>query len=193
MKTYFSAEDIHYDGSQLKSLYGYLHHGVQGDSIVGWIGGCHVPKSHMVDGEDLRADSEIRGDKMLHFILEKFDVDLYAGVAIQRLMAAMAIDILNEFLRQSGGGGLSGQHLRRDGDDIFLGERKLSISIATRSPVSVMIHFAVNIVNEGTPVPTLCLQDLGISPRAFAENFMNRVALEVESIVIATRKVRPVF
>jgi hypothetical protein len=33
---------------------------------------------------------------------------------------------------------------------------------------------------------------LGVSPRAFAENFMTRVAAEADSILLATRKVRPV-
>jgi hypothetical protein len=191
MKTYFSPEDIFYDGSQLKSLYGYLHHGILGDSIVGWLGGCEVPKSHMVDGEDLRANSVIKGSSMAHFIVEKFDVDLYAGVALQRLMTAIAIDVLKESAA-GGPGATVATGLRRDGDDIFSGNRKLSISIATLSLASVLIHFAVNIKNEGTPVPTLSLEDLGVSPRAFAENFMTRVAAEADSILLATRKVRPV-
>jgi hypothetical protein len=55
-----------------------------------------------------------------------------------------------------------------------------------------LIHFAVNVINLGTPVPTLSLQDLGVAPEAFARELMGRLAKESDSITEATQKVRPV-
>ncbi|MGZ3782751.1 MAG: DUF366 family protein, partial [Pseudobdellovibrionaceae bacterium] len=46
------------------------------------------------------------------------------------------------------------------------------ISIATKSPVSVMVHFAMNITNKGTPVKTLSLQDLKLEPKNVAEDLI---------------------
>lgn len=182
MKAKFLETTDKYDGSQLASLRGYLNHGLLGDSIVAWIGACDVTFEHMVDGEDLLQKAKIAGDKMLHFVIEKFDISLFAAVSLQRLLASIVMDCLKE--REAA------HELVRQGDDIFLGDRKLSISIATQSPVNSLIHFAVNITNKGTPVKTLSLEDLGVDPRAFAIEIMGRFCAEVESIQQATQKVR---
>lgn len=182
MKAKFLSVMEKYDGAQLVSLRNYLKHGLLGDSVVAWIGPCDVALDHMVDGEDLVAGAEIRGGSMLHFIVEKFDSSLLAAVGLQRLLASIVRDEL-------AAGGAQG--LVREGDDIYSSDRrKLSISIATQSPVSSLIHFAVNISNEGTPVKTLSLGDLKVEPKAFAEKIMSKFCAEVDSIVEATHKVR---
>lgn len=174
-----------YDGSQLRSLHAYLRHGLLGDSLVAWRGPCRVAWEHMVDGEDLRAQSPIAGADMVHFILEKFDGTLLAAVAVQRLFASIVLDVLRE---KAGNRGLA-QSLVRSGDDLFAGPKKLSISIATVSPVSALIHFAVNVTNEGTPVETLSLSDLQFDPQSFAQEVLRRVQAEMVTILEATQKV----
>jgi hypothetical protein len=67
---------------------------------------------------------------------------------------------------------------------------KMSISIATVSPVSSLIHFAINIVNDGTPVKTASLNDVSYEPRLFAKNAMAKLSEEYVSILNATTKVR---
>lgn len=182
MKSKFLSTTEKYDGGQLVSLRNYLKHGLLGDSIVAWIGPCDVSLDHMVDGEDLVAGAEIRGGSMLHFIIEKFDCSLLAAVGLQRLLAS----IVRDELSAAGAEGLV-----REGDDIFSADRrKLSISIATQSPVNSLIHFAVNVTNENTPVKTLALGDLKVEPKTFAEKIMAKFCVEVDSIVEATHKVR---
>jgi hypothetical protein len=109
-----------------------------------------------------------------------------AGVALQRLLASLCLDLVRERADRD----FARRELFRDGDDVYCGVRKLSISIATATPVSSLIHFAVNAVNSGTPVPTCCLGDFGIDERAFALELMARFAREVVTIEEATRKVR---
>lgn len=188
MQTHFIAKKFPYDGSQLHALFAYLEFGVQGPSIVSWRGPCSIPVQHMVDGEDLLAHALIQGDEMLHFIIEVFDRDLFSGVALQRLFAAIAKDYLESKAETS----LQGRRLHRDGDDIYLNDHKLSISIATKSPMSTMVHFAMNITNDGTPVKTLCLKDLGLDPLRTAEDLMTNFKKEFVSMITATQKVRPV-
>jgi len=188
MQSLFIKEKNIYDGAQLKSLFAYLTYGVLGNSIVSWIGPCKVSFDHMVDGEDLLAQSPIEGAEMLHFIIEIFDRDLFSGVALQRLFAAMIRDYLQEQAHHA-----LGKHvLERDGDDIFWGEKKLNISIATKSPVSTMIHLAINCTNRGTPVETCSLEDLKLSPEIVAQDVMSLFQKEFESVLKATQKVRPV-
>ncbi len=186
MKTLFIDQKFTYDGTQLRSLYGYLEHKVQGPSVVSWIGPCHISFDHMVDGEDLLEQAQIQGDEMLHFIVEIFDQNLFSGVLLQRLFAGIA----KAYLQKISGVLGQGLVLVRDGDDIYLGDRKLSISIASKSPVSVMIHFAMNVVNEGTPVKTLSLSDLKLDPKKTAMDLMHLLAHEVNEITNATYKVR---
>ena len=168
------------------SLWGYLQYKVLGDSIISWIGPCDISFEHMVDGEDLLQNAEIRGDRMLHFIIEKFDSTLFAAVGIQRLLTSITKDQLQALAKNQE---LS-QTLSRAGDDIFAGDRKLSISIATQSPLSSLIHFAVNISNSGTPVKTLSLEDLGVDPKEFSEKLMAAFCREILEIREATQKVR---
>lgn len=186
MKAKFISKKEKYDGEQLQSLRNYLTHGLLGDSIVAWIGACDVTFEHMVDGEDLLEKAAIRGDKMLHFIVEKFDTDLFSAVSLQRLFASIAKDRLQKLAKNKA----LASALIREGDDLYCGKKKLSISIATQSPVNSLIHFAVNISSKGTPVETLSLEDLEVAPEAFAVDVMKHFCKEVEGIQTATMKVR---
>ena len=176
---------MEYDGSQLRSLFGFRNYGLLGDSLLAWIGPCQVKKEYMVDGEDLNANEQICGNKMVHFIWEKFNTSLITAVACQRLMISIALDLIRELSPVKE----LTQNLVRQGDDIYCGHKKLSISIATVSPVSALIHTAFNVVNEGTPVPTICFDELKISSQKFIESFAQRVLNEIKDIELATQKV----
>jgi hypothetical protein len=186
MKTKWLKQTVKYDGTQLRSLYAYLDHKILGDSAVSWAGACDVGFDHMVDGEDLLDRSLIRGSDMVHFIIEVFDQSLMSGVLLQRLFANIVRDVIWEMSP------LKSLEILRTGDDLYWKNKKLSISIATRSPVSTMVHFAINVSSKGTPVETAGLEDLKIAPRVFAEKCLAVLKKEYESSLEATRKVRPV-
>lgn len=190
MKSLFIEKSISYDGTQLRSLFAYMDYGLQGDSIVSWIGPCNVSFDHMVDGEDLLAKAEIRGGQMVHFIVECFSTPLAEMVWQQRLLASLVHDFILEKGRVEG----RVPAVHRDGDDVFVKlpdrEGKFSISIATVSPVSGLLHFAVNVSNSGTPVPTASLEDLGLLAAEFAMEIIKRFVSEFESVRGATTKVR---
>lgn len=181
MKTKFVEQKINYDGSQLKPLYSYINHKMSGDSVVAFVGSCDVSLEHMVDAEDFVVHAKIKGDHMLHFIVEIFQPGLLAAVALQRLLVAIAQNIL---LR-------AGANLQRRGDDLYFGDKKLSVSIASGSAVSSMIHLGINIGNSGTPVSTCALNDFGLEAQAFAKIVMSEFSAEYTSIVEATQKVKP--
>ena len=186
MKTLWINEPMSYDGTQLRSLYAYLNHRLLGNSLIAWQGPCRVDFEHMVDGEDLLVRAEICGDLMLHFLIEAFDTQLVGGVFMQRLFSAV---VFEQLLIQ----GVEANQLRRDGDDLFFENRKLSISIATQSPTSCLVHFAINVVNEGTPVATACLNELGVDPSQFAKSILKKWKIEFESVREATQKVKWVY
>lgn len=181
MKYLFIENEINYDGSQLKPLYSYIHHKVHGNSIVSFQGNCDVSLENMVDAEDFVVSAKIQSNKMLHFIIEIFGQNLTATVALQRLLVSMAQNILLE----------KGAKLTRSGDDLYLDDKKLSVSIASCSAVSSMIHLGLNISNEGTPVKTCSLKDFTIDAKAFGQELIQKFSEEYISIVEATQKVKP--
>jgi len=182
MLTHWTDEPIAYDGSQLRAHWVLTRFGLCGDALVAFRGPCRVRDDEMADLADLDGPG-IAGDDMVHFVWESFAApDLLLAVHRQRLLSAQAREVLAD---------LAPRHaVRRDGDDLFIEAGKLSISIATLTPVSALIHFAVNATAGGAPVATSDLQALGVSPSAFAQALLAKVAAEQSSIVTARAKVR---
>ncbi len=185
MKIKWLKQTAVYDGQQLRSLYAYLQYKILGDSAVAWRGPCHVSFEHMIDGEDLLDKAVIAGSDMVHFIIEIFDQKLISGVLLQRFFASMVKDVIQQ---QSP---VKNLKIQRTGDDLYWNSKKLSISIATSSPVSTLIHFAINVSNKGTPVATASLEDLKLKPQVFAEQCLEILKFEYETSLQATQKVRP--
>lgn len=183
IKVFFAEEEIKYDGSQMESLWAYRRFNVQGDSIVAFKGACDIPSENILDLEDLKAKAKIASPMMMHFIIEHFELDLEKAVWRQRLFTAMIKDELEKRIKKQ---------LRREGDDIYDGTAKLTISIASLTPVSSKIHFAINVISKGTPVETRGLADYNIEPCNFAKALLENYATEVESILLAKSKVRGV-
>lgn len=179
-------EVITYNGTQLSSHWAFRNYRLQGDSIVCFRGPCRVELTEMVDLEDVLKKAPIFSTDMLHFIIEHFELDLERTIIRQRLFMSMIKDIIQQN---------TGEGLHRDGDDIFLGERKLSVSIATLTPVSTMIHTGLNISSKDTPVPTVGLADLGLRDEAvvrISSSICSQYTEEFKEIRLARCKVRVV-
>lgn len=173
-----------YDGTQLSSLWAYRNYGLQGDSIVGFTGPCKVSLDKMVDLADVLAGDFIYSENMLHFIVEHFELDLEKTVTRQRLLVA----VIGEAIMET-----TGVFVHRQGDDLFLDGRKLSVSIATLSPVSTMIHTGLNLSSRNTPVPTVSLPEVGVNDITyFANRVMEKYVTEINGIRMARCKVRGV-
>lgn len=180
---HFDSQVIPYDGTQLRHLFAYEKFGLLGTSLVAWCGPCHVPFEKMVDGEDKFSKSEIRGDSMLHFIGEFFHQDIYFSVALQRMFAALVLRQILELKPQLL------KSLSIKGDDIYMGKKKLSISIASITGFSSMLHFAINIESKGTPVPTISLKEMGIPVHKLVQSVFEEFDREYSSLVEATEKI----
>lgn len=183
LSTYLAEQEIAYTGEQLRSHWAYRTLGLEGDSIVAFLGRCQVVGDRLVDMEDARAGDKIVAREMLHFIAEHFDSGLEKAVLRQRLLAAIVAEVL---------GGRKVKELSRRGDDVYCRGRKLTVSVATVSPVSTLIHVGVNVDPEGAPVPAIGLKELGVEAKPLAEEVMEAYRAEMESVQAARRKVRGV-
>lgn len=182
MKTRWLEQAVRYDGAQLRAHWILQVAGLSGDAAVGFRGPCAVARSEIADLADIDGPG-IAGDDMVHLIWESFTAtDLLLAVHRQRLLAAQAAEVLTT-LAPTG-------RVVRQGDDLFVGAGKLSISIATVTPVSSVIHFAVNATPGGAPVATATLAELGVAPAAFGQALLARLQQEQDSIAEARAKVR---
>lgn len=186
MNTKVIDEEIKYTGRELSPHWIYKNFKLLGDSAVAFIGECEVNLDEMVDIEDVINNEPIYSKKMLNIIIENFNISISEGVCRQRLL----ISIIKETIEKI----LDGVKILRDGDDLFFNDKKLTVSIATKSPTSVLIHTGININPEGAPVRASGLEtDLGISNvKDFAKMIIDSYSREIDSIINATCKVRGV-
>jgi len=184
MQTLYHADQLAYTGAELRSHWIMGRFGLRGDAVVAFRGPCEVGLSEMVDLEDVAAGAFIRSAEMLHFIAEHFEGDLDRMVLRQRLF----ICVIREALSALDGV----PELRREGDDLYAGERKLSVSIATASPVSTLMHVGLNVDPAGAPVPAVGLADWGVDPERLARELLDAWAAELAGIAAARCKVRGV-
>lgn len=187
MKYHFIEERIPYTGNELSNHWIYKNYGILGDAVVAFIGPCDINLEKMVDLEDVLNEDFIYSVKMLNFIVEIFGISLQEGVLVQRLFSSIITDKINaEFGKLI---------IRRRGDDLFHKDtQKLSVSICTASPTSILIHTGLNIDASGAPVEAAGLSsELGMSDaKHFAISCMKTLVDEWQDIKLCCCKVRAV-
>lgn len=181
-RTRFLAGTQAYDGSPLSGHWAFREFGIQGDSLLAFEGPCEVKVEDLADLEDARAGAFIYSPRMLHFVLELFGPSLEEAVARQWLMAATAADEINRRLKKP--------TVERDGNDLWVGRRKLSVSIAAPTGVSVKVHLGLNVDAQGAPVPALGLKDLKLPARHLGLALLERFADDHARLGRARSKVR---
>jgi len=180
-------EPVFYDGSQIEPLWGYKHFGALGDCIIVFRGGMDISEERMKDCEDIRGKSKITGDDVLHLIVERFDSpgNMFISYLLQRLLVSSAQAVLNMY----------GIETTRSGDDLYVADEKLTVSIATASIACEKMHLGINVTTSGTPkgVAITSLTSLGIEPdeslsigRDIADMFAREV-LGILKDVVKTR------
>lgn len=181
-QTYFHDSELEYTGPELSPHFILSKFKVEGSCLAAFHGPCFVKTDHLVDWEDRLQNDHIKAEKMIHFLGEFFGITLREGVWIQRLIVSQLLNLLLA----------EGLQVRRDGDDIFVNEKKLTVSIVTASAVSVLLHLGINIDPTGAPVDAIGLSDLRVDPDTITEKILSWFANEFESVERATVKVRPV-
>ncbi len=179
MINHFVEENTCYDGAQIKPLWALDQLGIKGSSIVSWIGSMEIDPSKIIDVEDVGL--EIKSKEMIHFIVEHFDcqpTNIKLAYHRQRILVMILKDELAQW----------GVQCTRSGDDLFVGDGKLTVSIATISATSMKIHLGINITSEGTPddVETIGILETGNIGRNDLFKIINNLSeayiKEIESI-----------
>jgi hypothetical protein len=188
MKYQLLEQEMPYTGDEISNHWIYKQAGILGDAVVSFIGPCDVSLSKMVDLEDVMNNDYIYSVRMLHFIVEVFGISLKEGVLLQRLFTSIIQDKINELMEED--------VIKRRGDDLFFEDtQKLSVSICTVSPTSILIHTGLNIESADAPVEAAGLHsELGIETiESLALSCMKSLTEEWEDIKLCCCKVRAVI
>lgn len=187
METLFIDKETKYTGKELAPHWIYKNFHIMGNAIVSFIGECEVKLDHMVDIEDVINNEPIYSKKMLSFIEENFNSSMAEMVYKQRLLVAITKELIEKKSPEV--------KVKRDGDDLYINDKKLSVSIATKSITSTLIHFGLNIDAQGAPVNAADLiNDAKIlNVEAFAQELMSEYKRETQDIILAASKVRGVI
>ncbi|MDI9623475.1 MAG: DUF366 family protein [Methanothermobacter sp.] len=148
-------DGILYDGTQIRPNWALNELNIKGPSIITWIGPMNI--KDIIDYED--KNLEIKAEKMAHFIVEHFD-EQPANLRLCYHRQRMLVMILQEELWEHD------IPTKREGDDLYIGTGKLTVSVATAAVSSMKIHLGMNITSKGTPadvetVGILDYKDLG--------------------------------
>ncbi len=167
---------IKYDGSQIAPLWAYGM-GIKGDSIVFFHGPMDVTFDNMKDFEDRKAGKSIIGDDLIHIIVERFasPASMRLAYYMQRLLIVCIRDVFLDH----------GIKTIRNGDDLFIDDGKLTVSIASAGVASEKIHCGINLTTRGTPIEmkTAALEEYGIKDwKKIAEEISETFIREVEDI-----------
>lgn len=185
MNEFFCEENITYTGVELSPHWIMTNFRLTGDSIISFVGEVDVPIDNMVDIEDRINNEPIYSKSMLNFIIEHFDYSIKEIAFAQILLIQTIKEVLYDDYQIS---------VVRRGDDLFYCERKLSVSIATKSIVSGLIHTALNITAEGAPVNASDLTEMGITDvKTLAKRIMKKYVENIDKINYAITKVRGVY
>ena len=184
MNSLFIEKNIKYTGRELAPHWIMSNFSLFGDSIVSFVGEVEVPIENMVDVEDRINNEPIYAKSMLNFIIEHFDYSIKEIAFAQILLIQTIREVMLDEYKID---------LKREGDDLFFDDRKLSVSIATKSIVSGLIHTALNIDCEGAPVKASDLNEIGIkNVKELAQKIMARYTSNIEKINFAITKVKGV-
>jgi hypothetical protein len=190
IQTLFSEKERSYLGPELRPHFILSEFGVRGSAVVAFQGPCRVETDHLVDWEDRLEGDRIESRLMVHFLGEFFGITLREGVLLQRLLMAQMAERLGLHLRTQADE--SRRQVVRSGNDLYWAERKLSVSIVTASPVSVLLHAGVNVDPTGAPVAAVGLNELGVDASGFARGILESFSREMTGVDWACAKVRPV-
>jgi len=132
---------------------------------------------YIKDLEDEMANKAIKGDDLLHIIVERFDSPASMRLAyyMQRLLIVCIKEVLEAY----------GIKTKRNGDDLFVDDRKLTVSIASAGISSEKIHCGINLTTKGIPddIKAAALEDLGIAEwKALAKEIAVNYIDEIEKI-----------
>ncbi|AIJ05940.1 hypothetical protein JH146_1097 [Methanocaldococcus bathoardescens] len=190
MSIIFVKDKLDYTGKEIEPLWAFKTFDVQKDNVVVFRGKMEVSAKNMKDLKDIKREKEIKvpikSEDAINFVVEHFDaIDLKTIYLRQRLLVFIAKEVIESY----------NVKLKRDGDDLYFEDKKLSVCIACKGTVSAKIHLGINVKSKGAEhVKIVGLEDLGVKN---VDEVMRKIAIkyaeEIDKIERDLRKTLPLI
>ncbi|MCQ6254134.1 DUF366 family protein [Methanocaldococcus sp.] len=187
----FVKDKLNYTGREIEPLWAFKTFDVQKDNIVVFRGKMEVPIDNMKDLKDVKREKDIdipiKSEDAINFVIEHFDnIDLKTIYLRQRLLVCITKEIIEDYCNLK---------LRRDGDDLYYNNKKLSVCIACKGIVSSKIHLGINVKSKGAKhIEIIGLKDLGIKDiDKIMKDIAIKYAKEMNKIEKDIRKTLPLY
>jgi len=156
-----------------------------GDTMVSFIGEFKVPPERWIDLNSIMHESSLPDKEMLHFVVEHFGCPLQEAVLRQYVLISILEEKLLHRIK------VNGHRLTRLGDDLFDGEKRLSITAAGSTLVSAKIHVGVFTKTPG--IGFFGIEDYGVIPEELAEVVMCQYGAEMRRLAEKAWRVKPIL
>ncbi|MHA1259819.1 MAG: DUF366 family protein [Candidatus Heimdallarchaeaceae archaeon] len=189
------SKQITYNGVQISAHYVAEKYNIIGNSILVFRGPMRLTKEDMLDLKDIIREGHlndvlISSDDSLHIIIEEFDLqppNIELEYYRLRLLTQLVIEELDK----------KKIPVIRKGSDIYFGNKKLNVGIATIGIASAKIHFGLNIKNTGFPshVNATGLMEMGFKEEEIKDwilEIIEKYIDEVNAIKEDIVKTRPI-
>lgn len=168
----------------MRPHWAFKNFGLLGDSIISFTGKIDVKREELIDLFELKRKSMIPDCILLNFVVEHFGDDLGKAILRQRILLSIAEEKLVHRV---------GNHqINRLGDDLFVQERKLSITAVTVNPVSAKIHLGI-CVNPPDKGKFIGLKKLGVDVNELSEVIVAQYRADMHDLKTKEWRMRPVF
>ncbi|MCD6097601.1 DUF366 family protein [bacterium] len=175
MKSLIIREPIEFDISAMRPHWAHERFELLGDSIVAFHGRCNIPEQDFMDLRKRKKGPGLYAKDMLHFVAEQFQPYLEMAVLRQYLLVLIAEEKLEHRVSPN-------LKIIRWHDDLFLNNRKLTVTAVAKTPVSTKIHLGINIDPTGATQPAVGLTELGVDPFDLAEAIVDQYKLEMREV-----------
>ncbi len=174
MKSYFVDHPLQYTGSQLRPGWPSDAFGVDGDSIIGFVGPASIIESTAGEEELVGDENILISSSMLHLIIAHHEASARETMLLHRLFLSSLLEVLGtDFYRKS--------------NHIYYQEQQLSICKIRVGHPSSAFHMGFYVKATEQLPGIIGLEDLNISPQFFALHVMNKYVQEIRMLFSTTR------
>lgn len=168
----------------MKPHWAFKNFGLLGDSIVAFRGKIDVKREELIDLFELKRKSMLPDCLLLNFIVEHFGDDLGKAILRQRVLLSIAEEKIAHRIE--------GRLINRLGDDLFVQDRKLSITAVTVNPVSSKIHTGI-CISSSEKCKFIGLKELNIDVDELSEVIVAQYRADMHDLKTKEWRMRPVF
>ncbi len=168
----------------MRSHWALIHFDIRGDSIVAFIGTLHIDSDQQLDILEAKGKLSLPDCEMLNLVVEHFGDDLEKGILRQNILLNIAFEKILHRIKDV--------QIMRWGEDLYEGNKRLTVSSVSTTFVSVKIHLGI-CINPELDNGFVGLTKYSIDPVELAEVICNQYRADMRRLKEKCWHIKPVI